>query len=173
MQFLRRLLFASFVLATPALAQVNPLVFERATIRIDPVAIEKTEKNTQPAPPREPSNYDVEVRSEEAMGLEYIHTLNTLTESTGVAIVFNAPSMVSLPRMQVFTSVDALFVAEDGTVLQIYPNVTLASMQQEVIAKDPVKAFLFLKAGQVAAKRIMPRDIISGGMFTPAPPVMQ
>lgn len=164
--------------ATPVLAQVTPVIFERSDIRIDPVtqAAPPPAKEGETPPPalaRPAINYNVEVRAEDALKLEYIHTLNTLTESTGVIILFDAPSIVALPRMQVFTPVDALFVAEDGTILQIYPDVTLGNLQQDVYAKDPVKAFVFLKAGEVAARQIMPKDIIAGGMFYPAPPVMQ
>lgn len=153
-------------------AQSTAVIFERADIRIDPVAVQTAKPGAAPAP-REPSVYNIEVRSQEALQLEYIHTLNTLTDTTGVAITFDAPSMVALPAMKVFTPVDALFVAEDGTILQIYPNVVLGELQQEVMAKDPIRAFVFLKAGEVTAQHILPRDVISGSMFYPAPPVMQ
>lgn len=164
-------LVAAWLLAAPAFAQ--PLIFERAQIRIDPVAVTAAPKEGEAPIPRIPVSYDVEVRAEDALKLEYIHTLNTLTDTTGVAISFSVPSVVSLPRMQVFTPVDALFVAEDGTILQIYPDVVLAELAQEVYAKDPVKAFVFLKGGEVAARHILPKDIISGPMFFPAPPVME
>lgn len=184
MNFPPRLRFTSIVaafcllaLAHAAMAQ-TAVIFERTKIRIDPVApvVEAPAKNGEPAPapePRMPVNYDIEERGEEALQLEYIHTLNTLTDSTGVAIVFNPPGVVALPRMQVFTPVDVLFVAEDGTILQIYPDATLGTLDQDVYAKDPVRAFVFLKAGEVAAKNIRPRDVIAGTMFTPAPPVLE
>lgn len=164
-------LLIAALMATPVPAQ--PLVFERADIRIDPVAIVAIKPGDSEAPPRTPVPYNVEVRSEEAMKLEYIHTLNTMTETTGVVIAFNAPSIAALPRMQVFTPVDALYVAEDGTIMQIYPDVVLAELNQEVYSKEPIKGFVFLKAGEVAARGILPRDIISGPMFYAAPPVMQ
>lgn len=165
------LLIAACLLAVPAFAQ--PLIFERAQIRIDPVAIAPAPAEGQAPVPRIPISYDVEVRAEDALKLEYIHTLNTLTDATGVVITFNVPSIVALPRMQVFTPVDAVFVAEDGTILQIYPDVVLAELAQDVYAKEPIKGFLFLKAGEVAARNILPKDIIAGPMFYPAPPVMQ
>lgn len=164
-------------MAPAAMAQ-TAVIFERTKIRIDPVApvAEVPTKDGEHAAqlvPRAAVNYDIEERGEEALQLEYIHTLNTLTDSTGVAIVFNPPGVVALPRMQVFTPVDVLFVAEDGTILQIYPDATLGTLDQDVYAKDPVRAFVFLKAGEVAAKNIRPRDVIAGTMFTPAPPVLE
>lgn len=165
------LLAAALLLAMPATGQ--PLIFERSEIRIDPVAVAPAATVGEANIPRIPVRYDVEVRSEEALQLEYIHTLNTLADTGGVAITFAAPSIAALPRMQVFAPVDALFVAEDGTIMQIYPDVVLAELTQDVYAKDPIKAFVFLKAGEVAARHILPKDIIAGPMFYPAPPVMQ
>jgi len=157
----------AMLLPMVALAQVTPLIMERAPIRIEAPAVSK-EKPGHP-----PINYDIEVRPEDAMKLEYIHTLNTLGDANGVMIAFTAPSMVALPMMKVYQPVDALFVADNGSIVQILPNVTLGEMAQEVMAHAPVKAFVFLKAGQVAARGIRPRDVIMGSMFTPDPPVLQ
>ena len=154
-----------------ASAQVTPLIFERAKIRIDSPPVR--EKDKTPKPTHAPLSYDIEVRPEDAMKLEYIHTLNTLTETNGVMIAFAAPSMVALPMMKVYSPVDALFINDAGVVVQILPNVTLGQMAQEVAAHEPVKAFLFLKAGQVAARGIRPQDVVTGNMFTPNPPVME
>lgn len=158
------------LLPMAAAAQVTPVIFERTDIRIDPAPIAAEGEATLL---REPTRYNIELRSEDALRLEYIHTLNTLTDDTGVMILFASPVMAPLPALQVFTPVDALFVAEDGTILQILPNVALGDMTQDVMAREPVKAFLFLKAGQVAARFLQPRDSVAGSMFTPAPPVMQ
>ncbi len=166
-----RLIAVLLLVAAPAFAQ--PLVFERADIRIDPVAIVPIKPGDTTAPPRVPITYNTEVRAEDAMKLEYIHTLNTLTDSTGVVIAFSAPSLAALPRMQVFTAVDALYVAEDGTIMKIYPDVVLAELAQDIYSSEPIKAFVFLKSGQVDARGILPKDIISGPMFYASPPVMQ
>lgn len=152
-------------------AQVTPVIFERTDIRIDAAPMGGQEGEATVLRPS--LTYNIELRSEDALKLEYIHTLNTLADNTGVMILFSAPVVAPLPAMQVFTPVDALFLAEDGTILQILPNVALGNMRQDVYARDPVKAFLFLKAGEVALRAIQPRDTVTGSMFTPAPPVMQ
>jgi hypothetical protein len=173
MRYPNRWKFISFLLlfmAAPAMAQ---MIFERADIRIDP-APSAPVKEGEPTPPQRVSyNYNIEVRSEDALQLEYIHTLNTMTDRSGVAILFSAPTVVALPMMQVFTPVDALFVAGDGTILQIYPNVVLGQLQQEIYAKDPISAFIFLKSGETALRGIHPRDIVTSSIFTPAPPVLE
>lgn len=158
------------LLPVSAAAQ-SALVFERAAITIESPPPNPNDKAPKPGHP--PLHYDVELRPEEALRLEYIHALNTLGDGTGVMINFNAPTIVALPAMKAYTPVDALFLAEDGTVMQITPNVTLGEMAYEVRARAPVRAFLFLKAGEAAARGIHPRDHVSGSMFVAAPTVQE
>lgn len=174
------LLFGCLALLPAAgLAQSTSVIFERINIRIDPMGpapvapVPKDGKEAKPPAPRTSTEYNVEVRGEDALKLEYIHGLNTLTDATGVMIVFNVPSQVALPALHDYTAVDALFLSGDGTILQILPNVVLADLQESISAKQPVKAFLFLAAGQVAARHLLPRDVVAGSMFIPAPPLMQ
>lgn len=158
------------LLPSMAAAQVTPVIFERTDIRVDPAPIGNEGEATLLRPA---TVYNIEFRSEEALKLEYIHSLNELTENTGVLILFSAPAMAPLPAWQVFTPIDALFLAEDGTILQIAPGITPGEMTQDIMAREPVKAFLFLKAGQVAERFLRPRDTVVGSMFVPAPAVMQ
>lgn len=101
-----------------------------------------------------------EIRPEDALRLEYIHSLNELNDSTGVMIAFGAPSMVPLPALQTPTPVDAFFISNNGTIIQIYPNVVLGELKQDVMAQVPVKAFLFLRSGSAAARGIRPHDVV-------------
>ncbi|MFZ4541448.1 MAG: DUF192 domain-containing protein [Rickettsiales bacterium] len=150
-------------------AQVASLVFERADIKI--------ESPPPPADAKEPPTihpilkYNIEVRAQDALQLDYIHTLNTLTPTTGVMIEFEGPSIAALPMMNVYTPIDALFVADDGTIVQIMPSIVLGETSGSIQAQQPVKAFLFLKDGEAAARSIRPRDKITGRMFTPLPNV--
>ena len=160
--WLTSLLFLSWLAPVSAHAQ-SSLVFERADITIAAKAASEDRKTSSAS-----AAYNVELRSEEALRLEYIHALNTLTPTTGVAIVFVVPTVISLPMMKVYTPVDVLFVAEDGQILQIMPKVTLSDIAQDVRARAPIKAFLFLKAGQAHAAGIKTHDYVNGKMFTPA-----
>lgn len=171
--------FCSFIavilFAATAQAQVTPLIFERENIRIEspPARNPSDYKEVPVALSHVPLSFDTEIRPEDALRLEYIHTLNNLTDTSAVMIAFTAPSVVPLPAMQVPTAVDALFVTSDGTITQILPNVVLADLTQEIVAKAPVKAFLFLKAGTVAAKAIQPGDTVIGKRFAAKPPILQ
>ncbi len=166
------LLISLALLGAPMTASAQTaLIFERAEIRIDAPAPSEADKDPKPQHPM--LKYNVELRAEDALRLEYIHALNLLTADTGVLITFASPGAVPLPVMKVYTPVDALFVAENGTVVQILPNVTLGEITQNLTARLPVKAFLFLKAGEAARRGIHPRDVVTGSMFTPAPPMQE
>ena len=146
----------------------SSLVFERTQIHIESPVPDEKAKN--PKPPHPTLSYDVESRKEDALKLEYIHTLNNLTDDTGVMITLDNPAILPVPAFKDYTPVDVLFIAEDGTLVQITPNLKLGELAQNVTAKTPVKSLLFLKAGQAAARGRHPRDIIVGSMFTQAPP---
>ncbi len=146
-----------------SLAQTGSLIFERASIRITPTISEDT--SSEATAVRAVSTYDIEQRPEDALRLEYIHTLNTLTASTGVMIVLESSSIAAVPAMNVYTPIDVLFVADDGMIIKIIPNLVLGDLQQQVQARAPIKAFLFLKSGEAAARDIRPRDMVSGSMF--------
>ena len=153
-------------------AQGTPVIFQRANIRIDPVLAGLAEDGKGSVTVRQSSGFNIEVRPQEALRLEYIHTLNTLTDESGVMVLFTAPAVTPLPAFRNYTPVDALFIDETGIILQILPRAILAEMAQPVAAAKPVRAFLFLKAGTVQARMIQPQDAVIGGMFTPAPAVM-
>jgi uncharacterized membrane protein (UPF0127 family) len=157
-------------LAAPALAQ-NPLIFARETIRIEPTTSTEATANNAALPPRESIRYDVEIRNADALRLEYIHTLNTLTPATGILIALDAPEMRAMPAYSVMTPVDVLFVAEDGSIVQIYPEAIMADLTQAIEAPSEVKAFIFLKSGQAKVRAIRPRDRVYGSPFNPPPPV--
>ena len=140
------------------------MVFQLAPIRIEPV-IRATSTDSNAVEVRSVSNYTVEVRGQDALRFDSIKSLNTLTDTTGVLIAFNAPSTAPLPLFRDFTPLDVALIAEDGTILKTAANVVLGEMAAPIASDDPVKAFLFLKAGQLAARNILERDMVRGSMF--------
>jgi uncharacterized membrane protein (UPF0127 family) len=157
--------------------QTNPLIFERQTITLipqgDTAQPSANSPLSGPPAPRVGAQFNVEVRSEEALKLEYIHSLNTLQDNTGVMIAFSAPTLAPLPFMRVYTALDVLFVADDGTILQIYPGHVPATTTTEVLAEQPIRALIYLKSGRVAALDIKPHDRIQSSLFTPPPPLLR
>lgn len=177
MQYRNLLRFVSVLVllcSLPAVAQQNPIIFERQDMTIIPHAEpEMTPEGVPNVDRREPQRFSIEIRPEDAMKLEYIHTLNTLTDETGVMIAFSLPTMSSLPYMRVYTPVDILFVDNQGIIMQMLPDAVLADLYQDVMAKDPVKAFVFLKAGTIMARHIKPHDRIDNPVFTPPPAIIE
>ena len=171
------LVFLLFTLPLLASAQTSPVIFERQDIVILPAekSTQQNEQNRDSQPPKDhpPLKFSVEIRPEDAMKLEYIHTLNTLTETTGVMITFTLPTMVSLPSFSVSTAVDVLFVDHQGIILQMLPGVIPANITQDIMAKEPVRAFIYLQNGIIKAKNIRPGDRVESTVFTPPPPVIR
>jgi uncharacterized membrane protein (UPF0127 family) len=167
--FLRSASIALVLLLAPVLghAQASSLIFERADIRI--TATPKKADADTVSIARAPIALNVELRGEESLQLEYLHTLNSLGADNGVMIALNTPAKLSLTAMKVYVPVDVIFVADNGTILQISPHVTLAEMQETIGARAPVKALLFVRDGLAAKRGIEPHDVVSGRMFTPAP----
>ena len=166
-----RISLLAMLAAAPMLAFAqSSLIFERATIHIE--SPPRNDKIKNQKPPHVSLVYDVEVRPEDALRLEYIHALNTLGDESGVMINLESPSIIALPAMKVYTAVDVLFMDEMGTVLQIMPKITLAEMNQPLQSRLPVKSMLFLRAGEAAARGIHPQDSVMGNMFA-SPPAVQ
>ena len=161
-------------------AESAPIIFQRESIRILPTAPEKpTEQTTEASPqntipnPRFPIVYSVEIRDERALGFDYIHALNQLNTTNGVLIFFSAPTVTPLPRFQIHKPVDVLFINEQGVILEILPNHIPGEQTQDILANEPVKAWLYIMAGQVAARDIRPHDTVQGNIFTAAPAIMR
>lgn len=167
------LIFAGALLPVIAGAE---MIFERRSIRIDPAPPPAPKPGEEAAalPQREPVVIDAEIRSEEALKLENILALNTLTPDTGVMIVLTTPTIVALPFMQVFTPVDAVFIGEEGNIVQIIPGVIMGELNKSLGPNASyVKAILFLKEGQAKVRAIKPHDMVVAPMFTPPQAVQE
>ena len=159
---LSKWLFLLVALPSVAFAQVS-LVFERTEIRIDPVILQSSQPG-EPVEVRASTIYSIELRGQDALRFDSIQSLNSLGESNGVMIVFNAPSLAPLPPYRDETPLDVLLLSEEGIILHALSDISLA--QAPVVANTtPVKAFLFLKAGQIKARNLRANDIVTGSMF--------
>lgn len=191
----QRLLCALLILwaFAGAQAQTNPLIFSRETVTIiskQPAtqpspetpaeSFEKPSQSARPEPASPASSatsnshqFNVEVRPEDALRLDYIHALTILRDNTGVMIAFGAPTIAPLPYFRVQQATDVLFVDNEGVILQIYPGHIPIDLTQEIYADKPIKALLYLKAGAVQAFNIRPHDVVQSTVFTPPPPLLQ
>lgn len=171
-------LLALLATSNHANAQV---IFQREKLIISPppvtkiIADETSEKAETPPPQAErlPQTFMVEVRSEDALNLEYIHTLNGLKDDSGVMIAFSVPSIVNVPTMKVYEAVDVLFIDENGVILQILPDIVPAEITRDIAASKPVSAFLYIKAGEAEKRGIRPRDVATHSLFSANPVILR
>lgn len=179
---IRLLLTSIFVLIAPAaFAAENPVIFQRDVVTYVPVTpvevIEEApaegEEEAEPEPPREAFDIDVEIRPQDALRLEWIHTLNNLKDKQGVMIVLSEAMQIPLMPLQVFTPLDVIVIDERGAVSQLIPNVVLATLGEDIVASRPTRAFLYMRAGSIAANRMQPADMVDHPYFTPQQTVLQ
>jgi uncharacterized membrane protein (UPF0127 family) len=149
----------------------SPLVFTREVVRVIPAA--PPASDTAESPPRQPLEYLLEMRDERALQLEEMHSLTQLKETTGVMLYFQQPMALALPKLNVSAELDVLFVNEQGTIMQMLPGHVPIQSHASLIAELPVKAWIYLDAGQIAARDIRPGDRVEASIFTPPPAMIK
>lgn len=151
----------------PAKSQVVDNVEDKTTLP------SKTAAQKQKDAVRISHQFTGEIRGEEALTLEYIHTLNALSDDSTVMILLDAPSIVSLPVYNVYTPIDVAFVDNDGEIVQIIPSIVPAEITRDIQAETPIRAFIFFKAGITKSLDIRPKDIVKFSAFNARPIIIQ
>jgi uncharacterized membrane protein (UPF0127 family) len=157
------------------------LVFRRDTLTIVPTAPQKAEKEqgdeaeseTEALPPRTPVQINAELRSDQALRLEWIYSLKGLTGNSGMMILFDPPIDKRLVPMNIYVPVDILFINKEGKIIQIAPEIVLSSLQENIVAPEPLRAWLFLQGGAAAQYRLTPGDTVNHPLFSPKPDLLQ
>lgn len=163
-----------------ALSAEQPLVFRRDTITIVPppkpqiqeLSTETQEKTDTPEP-RQPVAIKAEIRSEQVLRLDWVHSLGSLRDDMGMLILFDPPTNRPLARGTIYSPVDVLFVNSEGRILQIAPDINLSQLQDTVSAKEPARAWLYLQGGASEALGIRPGDRLEHPLFSPRPVVLE
>lgn len=183
------LLFLFVLVAMPVFAQMansGGLIFSREKIFIEtevtlpPDAAETPDtqgpvKDASQVPRLEARRYffDTEIRTHDALKLEWFHSLANVQSGRAIMIVFKETGPQSLPLAKLYKPIDVLVIAEDGEVLAILPNIILASQSKQIDMDMPVKAFLFIKADDASALQIKPKNHVLHPIFTRDPTVLQ
>lgn len=156
--------------AAASYAAGGGVIFERTHLTITATA--PATPSATPRLDRAPLRYEVEHRGEDALQLDSIQALSTLTAETGVLIELSRPRSLALPALQGESPVDVLLVDVNGVILKIMPSLLLSESKPVLEARQPIKAFVFLKSGEAALRGIRPRDRVTGSMFS-APPMVE
>lgn len=154
-----------------------PLMYSRANIIVS--------RHNVPAPPPpdlpwqtlpapDPNIiFDVEIRDAAVLyNQQGWFELSSLSEKSGIMMVFSAPGIAPISRNSNYASLDILFVDAEGNIAQIIPSITLARLNQDIMPAVPVRAFLFLKGGTCAATGIAPGDVVQHSIFVPPPTIL-
>ena len=107
-------------------------------------------------------NVDVASNTSEAdFGLKY---RGTLAPDTGLLIILSsaAPEPISVKTEGVPMPLDLLFIASDGTVMEVHPAIP-ADSSTAITSNSPVAAALELNAGSIAEYGIVAGDKVTGG----------
>ena len=183
------ILFPLLLLCLPALAQMpsgSGLIFSRERVfietmfTVEPKKEEKGEKDKEgDSKPDKPTTeerryyFDTEIRPEESLKQEWFHSLANMQEGRATMVVFKEAQPRSLPLARIYKPVDVLVLGEDGAILAILPDITLATQTREINVDMPVKAFMFMKNGEVSHLQIKPKDMATHAIFTRNPTVLQ
>jgi hypothetical protein len=175
--------------ALPAFAQMatgSGLIFSRDRVFVEaqvalpaPAPSEDEKKEEAPkeeaAPRIETRRYffDTDIRPEEALKLEWFHSLANMQSGRAMMILFKDAAPRALPLVKLYKPVDVLVIGDDGTILAILPNIVLANQSKLIDVEMPVKAFLFIKGDEAAALQIKPKNLVFHPLFTRNPTVLQ
>lgn len=174
-----RAFIAFFLLISPALADDSiPLLYTRETITIQrlsqaPLPWQAAGEPQPSAIPASGVTFDVEVRDARSYyNQKDWFNLSGPTNDSGVLLVFAAPGQSPIIPSKQYAPLDILFIDAQGRVTQIVPNILLSSLSQQIIPKNPVLAFLFLKGQTCQHLNINPGDIVDYKAFTKPPVVL-
>ena len=159
------------ILAAPLPEAVEEDAEEEAEPKADVKAPAKEEKAEAPAEEEgKPRRFSLtaDIRPLSALETDGFFTLSKLPVKQALMFVVEPPSAVELVANHLFAPVDVLFVSGSGKILQIFPKVTLANLEEDMIAEKPIKAVLLLADGFCEQNSIKPGNHIEHSMFKPS-----
>jgi uncharacterized membrane protein (UPF0127 family) len=151
--------------AAAAQAFQSPLAYERTELRV----------NLQhPANPKDlPLRFDTEIRSSEsAANSPGWYNYATMGDRKAAMVVYPEPATLTIDHGNDFAPSDILFIDAYGVIEQILPSIVTADLQEPVVSTAPMKAILYLQAGNCAKLGIAPGDQISYSAFIKRPVII-
>lgn len=153
-----------------AIADSVPLLYTRSDITIM--------RHSMPALPWKPDAtsteasvvFDTEIRDGATLyNQQGWYNLNAPEALKAVMLVFGAPVLAPIIPSASYAPIDIVLIDKEGTVLQIFPRLRLAALEEEIYPAQPVSAFLFLKGGSCEALSIAPGDYVVYKIFKRPP----
>ena len=98
--------------------------------------------------------------------------LSSYAENSGVMMAFSEPDLHPIKNSAQYATADILFIDKQGKILQIAPKILLSDLEQDIIPKSPILAFLFLKGGACAELSINAGDEVDYSIFKKSPLIL-
>lgn len=111
----------------------------------------------------------VEVRAAQIPVTSGIFPHYKLDAEHGVLTYFAEAKPRRMVAENIQKPLDVLFIGDDGIIRQIIPEVAPAFIPDDIRTDFPVRALLYMQAGQTAQWAIQPGYRIEHGLFTPKP----
>lgn len=170
----------------PATAD-EPVVFNRDTIYIIPkaapnepavqkdagaVAAEQKPGEAIVPSPRRKKEVMVNIRPESFLQQPGVFNLQPFMDAGGLLVLLPEPRKNALKPNNIYASVDVVFIAADGTIIQIAPAITPSDLEGSIDTKDNTFALLFLKKNDTESKDIRPGDTVQHSLFRAKPVIL-
>ena len=154
---------------TPAFETLNP----RAKVADDKTAADSRVSDFLPNLERVTKEFTVEVRPLSFLDQHDFIAHQPFTDKEGMMMLVEPPAPAALKSANLIGKIDILFILEDGIIEKIAPNLALNELGEPLTSEKPVRAFVFLKAGQAQASDIRPGDRVDNPWFRTHPVILQ
>lgn len=159
-----------------ATLSAQAVMFQRDILTIAPkplpILLDENGKPAQKQPePRETIRFYTELRDEQALKLDWVHSLNRISAQRTMTILFDPPRYDHIQRQNVYQPIDILSISPQGRIVQIASEIVLADLNAPIETSSRVKARLVLQGGAAKQLEIQPGDRVEHPAFVPEPKI--
>jgi uncharacterized membrane protein (UPF0127 family) len=172
---MKLLLCALLLIVTTSAA--DAVVFRRDILTIQPLTaspllIDDSAPIEELPPARESFQFYTDIRDENALRLDWVHSLNRINEERTMTILFDPPRYDQIMPQPVHQPLDIISVAPDGTIFQIAPNLNLSQLHAPIETNQRARARLIVQGGASELLGLRVGDVVRHPAFTPRPEVL-
>jgi uncharacterized membrane protein (UPF0127 family) len=153
------------------------IVFRRDILTIIPKPEIRLNEQGQPLPeqpaPRAPIRFYTELRDEQALKLDWVHSLNRINAERTMTILFDPPRYDLIIAQNTYQPIDIISISPEGIITQIVPNLVLAALSSPIESSTPTRARLIVAGGAAEILGLQIGDRVEHPAFKAAPKVMR
>ena len=163
----------------PKTAKNSPIFYSRDKILLHRKATPRPaeplpwQASTPPVTKLDDLILDVEIRDGASLyNQSGWFNLSSYAENSGVMLTFSEPDLHPIKNSAQYATADILFIDKQGKITQIVPQILLSDLEQDIIPKSPILAFLFLKGGACSELSISAGDEVDYSLFKKSPLIL-